>query len=140
MKRKRKAAPRRRATRAPPLAAELAPFKVTEKLPVGGAVADDRDVRRVLAAWAMVPMGEWEQPRRARPADIRERWMWIWEGVYVDHARLAVAAGLATEDARRAFGVVVALRLAFPDGTISDTAQAILLRPLEVVLKGGKEE
>ncbi len=114
---------------------ELADYKLDDQRPgaiaVGGAVADDPNMWRLLAAWSRYPVDAWVEPDRPRPDDRRERWLWLWQGIDYDIRDLATAAGLDIDRAQRALSAAIGMHLIFPDGTISDNASAVLFMAFE---------
>jgi hypothetical protein len=95
-------------------------------------LASDERALRLLAAFRSVPLPAWQRPKTPRPSDLASLWMWLWSG-YVGGPgspsflpELAALAGLDDVQASQAWPVVVASRLARPDGTVTREASMLL--------------
>lgn len=95
-------------------------------------VADSPQARRLLAAFALFPLPAWSPPITAMPEDPRARWLWLWSGYkggplapdFLD--QVAVVASISAETAFRIWPALMTSRLLFPDGQLSEVAQAFL--------------
>jgi hypothetical protein len=52
-----------------------------------------------------------------------KRWFWLWSHLLVDYGQLSVLTGLARAEAAKQLEICAALRMVYPDGSISDLAQ-----------------
>lgn len=118
----------------PTLAEEIAVYAALVDT-AAGALVDDAPASRMIAAWSTAVLPPWEPPTTPRPDDVRARWPWLWQGVGYDVVELCAAANLAPADGHRIFHSLVALRLLYPDGTISDGASALLTIAFERALE-----
>lgn len=107
-------------------------FKTTSQ-GLGLALVSDRvESKKLLAAFALYPLPPWRRPRKPMPEDGRERWLWLWSGfeggpmqpTFLDG--IAAVAGINAETAYRVWPSIMASRILFPDGTISDEGMALL--------------
>jgi hypothetical protein len=83
---------------------------------------------RVLASWPQL-RHRWARPRRARPDDGQptpDAWHWLVSGLDIDYDELAKAAGVSRAIARARIHVLLANKLALPDGSVSKPARAAL--------------
>ncbi|MGD9954319.1 MAG: hypothetical protein AB7S87_17240 [Burkholderiales bacterium] len=84
-------------------------------------VREDRDLRRMLAAWRMMGVLKRPDDMTAIPGT----WDGLWEGVEVDLARLADLLSTYGGQAKQLFERARALRLIYPDGGVH--AKALLM-------------
>jgi hypothetical protein len=124
--------------RAPSLADLVAEFRSaeTERTSSLVLVVDDAEVRRLLAAWESIPVPPWSRPRGKAPAELRDRWFWLWDGCgglyHPPYAlELAYAAQVPHQAALNKWRSAVTFRLAYPDGTIAEGARRALERFVE---------
>lgn len=85
----------------------------------------DAATLRLLAAWQTTPH-EWKQPKAPCPDGgnpTPAAWAWLWSGIELDAVALADAANVSQSTARTRMRMLIATRLVFPDGTISDHAK-----------------
>jgi len=109
----------------------------------GGAllIAGDPMAKKLLAAWAVTPL-IWIPPTSEAPADTDHNglWDWIWEDTEIDLDLLSRRSGVPYSFMEPKLTILVASRLIFPDGTISDFAEKILAsdvaRELGVIRRG----
>lgn len=99
----------------------------------GTALVSDRlEAKKLLAAFALYPLPKWSRPKMKMPDDGRERWLWFWAGykggpnapLFLDG--LAIVAGISSETAYRVWPSLMASRVLFPDGTLSEEGQILL--------------
>lgn len=96
-------------------------------------VADDRIALKLLASFRLVALPVWREPRSAMPADANGMWRWMWSGytkgpdapTFLE--RLAAAAGVSEQVAYRRWPAIMASRLVYPDGQLSDIARSLLM-------------
>lgn len=101
--------------------------------PIGlSLVADRVEAKKLLAAFSLYPIPPWRRPRSKMPEDGRERWLWLWSGYVGGPIRptfldgLATVAGISAETAYRVWPSLMASRVLYPDGTLSDDARMLL--------------
>lgn len=95
-------------------------------------VVDDVACKKLLAAFSLYPLPEWRRPRRRMPLDIKERWLWLWEGyeggsmapLFLDD--LAPIAGISSQVAFGKWPSLMISRLVYPDGWLSPDAETLL--------------
>lgn len=95
-------------------------------------IADRVEALKLLAAFSLYPLSQWRRPKKKMPEDGRERWLWLWSGyeggplapTFLDS--LASVAGISAETAYRVWPSLMASRVIFPDGTLSDEARVLL--------------
>lgn len=88
----------------------------------------DAAVMRVLASWTAIYVG-WKRPSSKRPDDgapTGAAWRWMVTGIEYDLNALADAAGCSRAMAVRSIDMLLANKLALPDGSISRPARAAL--------------
>jgi hypothetical protein len=122
------------------LAELLLPFRSTEGAPpdptsIAIAVGDE-DSCRMVAAFARLALPPWQpvdsMPSGESPRDLHERWMWLWAGYvggpddpeFLDE--LARRANVLPRRARARWPALVASRLVFPDGSLSEAGQMLV--------------
>lgn len=103
----------------------LKPFKQAETVESAVLLMDDPTAKRLVAYWPNYPLA-WSQPRGTPPEDPRDRWRWLWDGMPVNLALLAVQTGIAKNLVGNAYEIAQANRLIYPDRTISTWASKIL--------------
>ena len=110
----------------------LQPFRGDTEQTGLAIVADRAEAKKLLAAFTTWPLPHWKRARGGMPADERRRWLWLWEGfpggaMAPDFLEdLARAAGLAVQTAVILCPQLLAARVVFPDGTISEGARTLL--------------
>jgi hypothetical protein len=117
----------------PPGIAELCePFK-RDKLARGVALVAGRpECIKLLTAFALFPLPVWRAPRSRMPDDGRQRWLWLWSGYDGGPMRprfldsVWTVAGISSATAYRVWPSLMVSRVLYPDGTLSDEAQALL--------------
>ena len=100
--------------------------------PIGAVLLDRVETKKLLAAFALSPLPPWRRPRAKMPDDHRERWVWLWcgfdggpyEPTFLDAT--ADAAGVSAQTAYALWPQILASRLLYPDGTISQVARDLL--------------
>jgi hypothetical protein len=114
----------------------LAPYRAETNTRAAAIAGDERAVR-LLAAWSAFPVPTWSAPASLQPTEPRLRWQWIWTGVRINaiEAELAAAAGVPVEIVDFTMRTLIALRLVFPDGSISESAEALLMQRLDTHTK-----
>lgn len=109
------------------------PYRHSKQPPIGvSLIADRTEALKMLAAFALYPLPKWIRPKSKMPDDGRERWVWLWSGYrggpnapeFLDE--LAVVAGISVETAYRVWPSLMASRVLFPDGTLSEDGQLLL--------------
>lgn len=107
-------------------------FKSAEQALGVSLIADRVEALKLLAAFALYPLSPWYRPKKKMPEDGRERWLWLWSGFkggplapdFLDS--LAAVAGVSAETAYRVWPSLMASRVLFPDGTLSDEGRVLL--------------
>lgn len=108
-------------------------YRYAKSPPIGvSLIADRPEALKMLAAFALHPLPTWIRPKKKLPEDGRERWLWLWSGYrggpsapeFLDE--LAVIAGVSVETAYRVWPSLMASRVIFPDGTMSDEGSTLL--------------
>lgn len=97
------------------------PYRAAEQQEVAAIVLQDRDLRRVLAAWPTAPRAFLKRPIVPNPG-----WDDLWSAIYVDTSALIEMTGLHTGRAQVAYRRAIALRLIYPDGGVHATAKLVL--------------
>lgn len=95
-------------------------------------VADDPIALKLLAAFTLAPLPAWKKPRKRRPSDPRDLWLWLWTGfaggpeepVFLE--TLARRAAVPAQAAYNRWPSLMSSRLVFPDGTIASDATALV--------------
>lgn len=108
----------------PTLPQLLAPYRRQELERTPGACGT-RAARQLLAAWSPAWCA-WTPPTSPAPADLTDRWRWLWGHVELHAPDFVAACALPQAAGLAAFEGLVALRLVYPDGTISRAAQRLL--------------
>lgn len=119
-----------------PLQLELEVFR-KETNTRAAAIVDNMRAIKLLAAWSSVPVPAWAAPGKPRPIDTRERWLWLWLGLPLRklYPELAKTADLDPEVIEGTLDMLIRLRLVYPDGTISDSSEQLLMSMLEANTK-----
>ncbi len=106
------------------LAGYLAEFRKQEKKSQVATIADNRDVVAVLAVWPACARA-WRPVGKA-PREPFARWRWLWRCVWLDLEELAGHSQQGLLEAESNLRVCYALRIAYPDGTISKHAKQLI--------------
>jgi hypothetical protein len=115
-----------------PLDELLLDYKNAEGVLGTAIVADSPAALKLLAAFTLFPLPAWRRPRTKMPTDARARWRWLWAGFEGDEdapdflVALAAAASVPAQTAFNLWPAIVASRLVFPDGSISQDAAALV--------------
>jgi len=116
---------RKRPARLPTLAQLLAPYRRLESSRAAVAACARQHHHQLLAAWSPA-WCTWTPPTTPAPADLAERWTWLWGFVELDATELVAASGLPQGAGLAAWEGLVGLRLVYPDGTIARAAARLL--------------
>lgn len=88
----------------------------------------DAAAMRVLASWTSIALA-WARPTAKRPDDgapTSAAWRWLISWLDYDLDDLAMAAGVSRGQAERVISMLLANKLALPDGSLSKPARAAL--------------
>lgn len=92
-------------------------------------VLGDEDAMKVLAAWRKTDQ-QWRAPKSKMPVVTASNhaavWRWIVSGWTIDEASVAKGAGLSPRIVHEKLDVLVASRLIYPDGQISQAAHTAI--------------
>lgn len=124
----------------------LSKFKAQDSPVATLALFSDTDLCMFLVGFMQNPSSFVDEPTSDLPKKLQDQWEWLWEHSDTDHTILAVATGLTEETIFAKFAQAKALKLIFPDGTVSKVASQYLkthlaaeLSELTVRAKKGKE-
>lgn len=102
----------------------LEAFRAAERQDAAFIMADEPAVVKLCVAWRAVQLDV--LPQGAPPAREVARWAWLWDAVEIDKDALAAATGLMRHELDRALRMAVANRLIYPDGGVSQGAEAVV--------------
>lgn len=107
------------------LAKLLEPFRSKENPAQLATVIDSPDAIRVIAAWTATRRA-WKKAKGKPPKTLELLWSWLWRGVAFDRDTLAETSRLASDQAHYVLRALVAARIVYPDGTITQYAEELI--------------
>lgn len=110
------------------LAELLEPYKRNEgSFGVAVVIGNDTAIK-VVASFQLVALPPWRKPRTKQPEGTLARWKWLWSGFkggpdYPEFLiQLAAAAGASEQSVYNCWPTIMASRLVYPDGSLSENA------------------
>lgn len=107
------------------LASHLQIFKQSESSAQLATVVDSPEAIKVIQAWTATRK-TWKKSAGKAPATTELLWAWLWRGVKFDREALAEQARIAVDQSHYVLRALVAAKLVYPDGTITEAASKLV--------------